>query len=448
MRFLGKRLIGAGVFLFCILLLGGCRRVPEPKTFLLPEAEKKTLSLRNGDNGDYTVQKIYTREYESLLYPLGTAFLQDCGEYQMRVLEVDSGGITENTMDYRYGFYGEEKDVIPDVILENYVFLSLTGDVADQRLAEEYMSPDGRYMLYYRGDQSYTGGRLCLMDLESLKEQVLLDGDQEGYRMDEFQILAAWDRDASLLCYGFFPRNNDIYYAYQGQEKFILHYMDMETGEEMNKLNYSYLSTEGIAWDFGEIRLYVDRNKENILTAFVMEDNSYENSRISLFSQKAAKTDAERTEGIAIPSTMWCEGYASAVLDAEHSHIYGFGGGILEIYNSEGFLISTPEQEWGMTVLRVLPLEEEVFVTTEYGDDSNAQDICLYMQSEDDEWVRQVLYRNAGYVMQIQYDPVWNRILIETGEPGYETESDGMNSDAGDSIRLQSGQRKTIVLEF
>ena len=82
------------------------------------------------------------------------------------------------------------------------------------------------------------------MDLETGEEELLLDGDKEECPIEQFMILVAWSRDGSLLCYGFYPRNIDVWNSYMG-DKFVFHYRNMETGQEINRMTYYYSGTTG-----------------------------------------------------------------------------------------------------------------------------------------------------------------------------------------------------------
>ncbi len=64
---------------------------------------------------------------------------------------------------------------------------------------------------------------------------------------------------------------------------------------------------------------------------------------------------------------------------------------------------------------------------------------------------RRVLYQNAGYVIRLQYDPVYRRLLAETGVPDkittekYSEASTGYFSES--RVQWESG-RRALVLEF
>ena len=57
------------IVLLVLALLAGCRRVPEPKTMLLPEEETEQGIALEGEEGDrYAVRKMYSEDYEAIWY--------------------------------------------------------------------------------------------------------------------------------------------------------------------------------------------------------------------------------------------------------------------------------------------------------------------------------------------------------------------------------------------
>ena len=172
------------VLFLSLSLFAGCRRVPEPKTMLLPEEETEQGVALEGEEGDrYAVRKMYNEDYSSLLYGGYTAFLPGAGEHKVRLAELGADGLRVRTLDYRYGFY--DTGLFPVGELMAAIGITLTwekGSVEQQRMQTDFFSPDGKYLLYMRLDQSYVGGQLYLMNLETGEEELLLDGDAEGDR--------------------------------------------------------------------------------------------------------------------------------------------------------------------------------------------------------------------------------------------------------------------------
>ncbi len=447
------------VLFLSLSLFAGCRRVPEPKTMLLPEEETEQGVALEGEEGDrYAVRKMYNEDYSSLLYGGYTAFLPGAGEHKVRLAELGADGLRVRTLDYRYGFY--DTGLFPVGELMAAIGITLTwekGSVEQQRMQTDFFSPDGKYLLYMRLDQSYVGGQLYLMNLETGEEELLLDGDAEGYSGGQFMIMAAWSRDGSLLCYGFYPRNVDIWDSYMG-DKFILHYRNMETGEEVNRLNYYYSGTIGKVENLDETRLYVDWKGEDILTAIVSEIAETETKnasnaqvRIDFFTQQIPEPGRE-TEGVVIPHVANCPRNSKLYLDAGAGYLYFTSAeeGIISLDVEDGAYVNTIPIGAAKGIQDFCVLDDgEAFVVAEYDRDhtgyANPQDICLYTMSEEG-MTRRVLYQNAGYVIRLQYDAVYRRLLAETGVEYYEKE---MQAKAGGDTQLQwDSERRALVLEF
>ena len=94
------RSIKIGVFFLGLSLLAGCRRVPEPKTVLLPEEETEQGVALEGEEGDlYAVRKMYNEDYETLWYGGYTAFLPGTREHQVRLAENGTDGVRVRRLD-------------------------------------------------------------------------------------------------------------------------------------------------------------------------------------------------------------------------------------------------------------------------------------------------------------------------------------------------------------
>ncbi len=456
------------ILFLCLSTLSGCKRAAESKTMLLPEEEMEQGVAFQGEEGDhYTVRKMYSEDYESFVYGGFTAFLSGTGEHQVRIAESNTDGLRVQTLDYRYGFYDSE--LIPFGGLLDSLDLMMSWDYKDgQNLETEFFSPDGRYLLYKRGDLSYPGMRLYLMDMKTGEEELLLDGDAAECYDDQFIILAAWSRDASLLCYGFYPRTLDVWNSYD-VDRLLLYYRDMKTGEIVNRLNYYYADTTEKPQDLQSTGLYVDRDEKDILTAIVSgqedgggnmaaaggsemgdEERNVSSNQvyIDLFSLTIPDQGQEKEEMVK-PYAVNCPRDAKLYLDAAGETLYFTSqkDGILSFNVKDGTCVSVIPLEPALGIGDFCVLEDgEAFVTAEYDreyTDIWHQDICLYTLTEEG-MTRRVLYQDAGCVIRLQYDPVYQRILAETGKADA---SDEINYGADAHIRW-SEDRRALVLEF
>lgn len=446
-----------GLLLLCLTLAAGCRRVPEPKTMLLPEEDMEQGVALQGETGDrYAVRKMYSEDYSSLTFGGYTAFLPGTGEHQVRLAESATDGLRIRTLDYRYGFYDTGVFPVGELMASTGVSIAWeSGSRDEQNLAKSFFSPDGRYLLYVRWDQTYIGGRLYLMDLETGEEELLLDGDKEECPIEQFMILVAWSRDGSLLCYGFYPRNIDVWNSYMG-DKFVFHYRNMETGQEINRMNYYYSGTTGKVDILDGTQLYVDWKGEDILTAIVSEISEPETNkassqvRIDFFTQKIPKPGME-TEGVVIPNIVNCPRDGKLYLDAGgYLYFTSAEEGIICLDITDGAYVSTMSVGPARGIRDFCVLDDgEAFVVAEYDrdhmGDTGPQDICLYTMTEEG-MTRRVLYQNAGYVIRLQYDATTRRLLAETGMEYYVKEMQAIANNAA-GMQWDSG-RRALVLEF
>lgn len=448
----------------CLSLLSGCKRVAESKTMLLPEEDMAQGVALQGEEGDhYTVRKMYSEDYESFLYGGFTAFLSGTGEHRVRIAESNTDDLQIQTLDYRYGFYDSEP--LPVGKLIDSLDLMASWDYGDgQKLATEFFSPDGRYLLYMRGDLSYMGPRLYIMNLETGEEELLLDGDAAECPGDQFIILAAWSKDASLLCYGFYPRTVDVWNSYE-DDRFILNYRDMKTGEIVNRLNYS--DATGRTEDPQGTKLYVDWDEKDILTAIVSEQVDEEENVssnvsvqgageknvssdqvcIEIFPQKIPDSGQEM-EDMVMPYVINCLREVKLYLDTAGGQLYFTSqeDGILSFHVKDGTFVSAMPLEAAREIRDFCVLGDgEAFVTAEYdreytGDKGGIwhQDICLYTMTEKG-MARRVLYQDAGYVIRLQYDPVYQRLLAETADDYVQWSEDYIQC---------AENRRALVMEF
>ena len=379
-------------------------------------------------------------------------------EHRVCLAERDTEGLRVRTMDYRYGFYdtgsfaaGELMDALALPVSWGW------GSQDERNMEKEFFSPDGKYLLYQRGDLSHIGYRLYLLNLETEEERLLLDADEEGKSMEDFMILTAWSRDASTLCYGFVPRNSGAWNASK-KDTLLLYYLDLKTGEVVNRLNYSYATVAGKADDLQNTELYIDRSGDKLLTVLV-SDSAYEKEEICLgfFPQEIPEPGME-TEGVVLPQSMRCIKGALLYLDAEARRVYAALGDdmiqsidIEDAAYAEEPLVLEPSR--GLRDFCVLD-GGQAYVTAEYdrdyaeGSGVYEQDICLYTRTEAGA-ARRVLYQNAGYVIRLQYDPVYRRILAETGEVYMvEKMEQEKESNKEGSYMQWDENRRILILEF
>lgn len=450
----------------CLSLLSGCQRVAESKTMLLPEEDMDQGVALQGEKGDhYTVRKMYSEDYESFIYGGFTAFLSGTGEHRVRIAESNADDLQIQTLDYRYGFYDSEP--LPFGKLMDSLDFMMNWDYGDaQKLQTEFFSPDGRYLLYMREDLSYMGLQLYMVDLETGEEELLLDGSAVECFGDQFIILAAWSKDASLLCYGFYPRNAEVWNYYAG-DRFILNYRDMKTGKIVNRLNYYCSDAAERPEDLRGTELYVERNEKDIFTAIVLKQEDEEENvssnesaqmageenvssaqiRIELFSQKIPD-QGQDMEDKALPHVFNCPRDAKLYLDAAGGLLYFTSKkeGILSVDVKDGTCVSAMPLEIHREIRDFCVLGNgEAFVTAEYdreytGDKGGIwhQDICLYTMTEKGV-ARRVLYQDAGYVIRLQYDPVYQRLLAETADDYVQRSEDYIQC---------AESRRALVLEF
>lgn len=414
------RRCGLALVLTALVLLGGCGRTGESKTILLPqEAQEAQNGISGAQESDYTVHKIYTQLYEAGAYHGYTAFLPDSGEHRVHLLKRgDDGESEEISMDYRYGFH-EQRYIITEQML---VYLELWQDNGRRYGSSIFngeISPDGRYILFVDNEHTYTGSRLYLLDLETGEEQLLLDGDIMGCPGDQFQMITAWDAEGGVLCYGFCPADAEVWKDQAETGKFVLHFLDLETKVELQLLDYSSMSIEGLASDFFEMRLYVDRDEDRLLTAVVNGAGSGEGSCINLFSQKIPETDLELLPEEVLPETLWYDKEITDLwLDAGQNQCYssyldGANGGIvrwgvLEEGHKDLYL--------GGAIKDFLVLDEgETIITAEAVDGQAEQEICLYTGNETG-FTRSLLYKGTGNFVRLQYDSEHRRLMAEFGD--------------------------------
>ena len=147
---LQKQKILLRLLLLSALTLTGC--TPEEKTMLLPMAQTSEEESESADPArDFTVKKIFTYTYETSELLLKSAYLEGCGENQIRINAVDGkredGLFVCRQVDYRYGFY----DILGEFFLSRDDWAGPDQDTADSEPYIETLlpSPDGRQLLAY-----------------------------------------------------------------------------------------------------------------------------------------------------------------------------------------------------------------------------------------------------------------------------------------------------------
>lgn len=427
----------------CLLLvlgLSACTVTPKTRTLLLPDPEE-AASVQTERTEGYEVQRIYARKVS------GNSPFRNFIHFQEEPYKISYLGMTEKgqvcqvEMDYRYGFYETEALPEEDGIYSYYAQLS--DFYGNPEWREDSLSPDGRYGFYIDMLNAHTGAALWLMDLSTGEATCLLNGDEDSMSDEFYHILAAWDRDSSLLCYGYFPRTKEVWES-GGREKCVLHFLDLESGEEIMPLDFG--RDYGWPWEQAEpeiISLYVDREGDSILTGMVVPDEYGDDFTATLFFQEGSEGgQAEQVEP-------WSGLVFSAevsdnvlYLDAEHGLCYG----VVQRESRHLALFNLKDGQRDMSILgqpgadmevKALTVPEEgVLITAEQPRSiGGGTDICLYLYG-DGAVSRQVLYTGIGHVFRLEYDPVYRRLLADTSEERHL------------GIAYENFEREALILEF
>ena len=422
--------------LFCVLMVvTGCGQTRESKTMLLPDTEQEEQNPPKGETSEsYTVKKIYTQEYDSGVPGGFTAFLPGSKEHQVTLLQKnDDNGLNLISMDYRYGFY-ETRYTVSEEVLLNSDWWAGAGKEGSWLLFGEF-SPDGRYFLYIRCDQTYTGERLYLRDLESGEEMILLDGDVQQCPYGEFKIMTAWDAEDSLLCYGFYPANQDVWM--NNTDQCVFHFMDLEKQEEVASLNYFYAELYAKPEDLRKTGISIDRDGEELLTAIVSEMEGTEGVWVDFYQQKLLEDGNEGTVAVK-PIPIIHDKKLNVRPDAKNQCFYGtYTDG-----SQGGILFGDFQNQWddqltGSPITDYLVLDDgKTIITAETPPDQIEQEICLYTKNGD-AYIPHLLYKGNGNVLRLQYDPVYHRLLAELGD-----DIDSVNGSP------MGGERGLVILEF
>lgn len=422
------------LFLCVVMVVTGCGQTREPKTMLLPDTEQEEQNALQGEAPEsYTVKKIYTQEYDSGVPEEFTAFLPGSEEHQVTLIQKsDDNGLNLISMDYRYGFY-EPRYTVSREVLFNSDWWAGAGKEGSRLLFGEF-SPDGRYFLYIRCDQTYTGERLYLQDLESGEEMLLLDGDIQECPGDEFEIMTAWDVEDSLLCYGFYPENQDVWL--NNPDKCIFHFMDLEKKEEVSSLNYFYAELYAKPEYLQKTGIFIDRDGDELLMAMVSEMEGTEGVWVDLYQYKIGEAGNEGTVSVNATPVIYHKNL-DVRLDAGNQCFYGTytdgDQGNFLYCDLQGQLedkfSSAPVNDY-------LVLDDgETIITAENPSDQIEQEICLYTKNGND-YTRHLLYKGSRNILRLQYDPVYHRLLAELGD------MDVINGSP------MGGDRGLVILEF
>ena len=218
----------------------------------------------------------------------------------------------------------------------------------------------------------------------------------------------------------------------------------------------------------------MDHYERKLLTATVLEqeeemENYMEtgNSLVNFFAQEIPRSGME-TEGVVLPEVANCPRDTRLYLDAESDCIYfiSAGEGIISLNLEEGSYTNTMPIGPAKGIRDFCVLDGgKAFVVAEYDLDHvgemGPQDICLYTMEENDgissdteempNMTRRVLYQNAGYVIRLQYDPTYRRLLAETGIPDLtaEIKNAQVSKNSESNYRLMwDPNRRALILEF
>ncbi len=165
--------LGAVLFLF------GCTQ--EEKTVVLPGEETWAAEgEEDWGEGGFSVKRIYTFSYETSAVLEQSAFIQDCGENEIRVIttqEEEKEGMLEARMvDYRYGFYETEGE-----------FPEIKEDWAEdgRHIGKMLASPDGEQILVYLSSDLSNYSAVQLHQLGAPKPWILYEGEGGAGRSSE-----------------------------------------------------------------------------------------------------------------------------------------------------------------------------------------------------------------------------------------------------------------------
>ncbi len=406
------------------LICSGCGRTPESRLILLPEPEQEQDEGQAGE-GCYTVQKIYSREYERLFYSMNQVSLQENERHGIRYFKREGEVTQEVRLDYRYGFYETGKVIANKAVEELYLY---GGNVTGQE-PENQFSPDGQWFFWKEREVGEAGEKLLLLNLQTGEQRLLLDGNGVGCPADEWQILAGWDTDSSLFCYGFCPRSRDIWDSRDTEDpdSYRMDFLDLKTGEGLPPAYPSY-GELGIFRDPKEkrIRVYADREEERLLLALAQtepEEKPVSDSVACVFELRLS--GGESQEMPCSFETLY-EERAGICLDAEANlcciALKEEGERLLFLDTGTGDLKNFLHLPVNTEVRRILLLDgAAAAVTAEFDMQTEENSLCLYQL--DTGGGRQVLYRGLGFVFRLQYDPVFRRLLADAGSEIYERQA-------------------------
>ncbi len=412
------------------MCLVGCTGIPDTQTIVLPK--KDTENEQSDQNDDifqeFQVNKIYTVDFDGKVQEPNMVFFQENEEHGIGYYENGLKGSKKIFTDYRYGFFEEKENPLNDSQKINILYGS---DPSTNPI-----SPDGNYVIYQNSENGYQVGPIQMINMETGEETTLLVGDEEGYSGEYVYMLNAFSRDGKTACYGYYPRNRKAVERYSDRLK--LYCIDLESGEELGVIDYCNPELIPQIGNFENARLCIERFENKILVALINESSYYNREEAAIYRLEISELEQE----------LWGENVGEyflgflirrgspLYLDAEHTWVYPC---IQTKWKAEPNLEIAPYQFTDVTkeentsevdsgdygscivnteneVLKLLVLNEgKVIITAEQIPDSTDVDIYIYQWNGEDT-IKRILYKNAGYVYSLQYDPQYHRILAMTDD--------------------------------
>ncbi len=221
------------------------------------------------------------------------------------------------------------------------------------------------------------------------------------------------------------------------QDQLKLYCIDLKTGKELGVIQFDDQDWSSQVENLENARLYVERFEEQILVAIVNDNGYYSREEATIYEIDISELEEElwgENVGAYLTSFLIRKG-SPLYLDAEHTWVYPCvqtewkSEPRLEIApykftkiaeknpdeagteESESQIINTENE-----VLELLVLDDgKVVITAEQIQDTTDVDLYIY-QWNGEEMVRQILYKNAGYIYSLQYDPEYHRLMAVTDD--------------------------------
>lgn len=436
-----------------LLLLTGC--TPQEKTTLLPDSQMpESAEEEAASDGDFTVKRIYTYEYESSAMFSKSAYIKGCKEHEIHVVTTES--LEDNTIpvllqvDYRYGFY--EPSFVPadpweETLTESQkIFWNRFSSpknqedlLADTREDSLYylerllLSPDGTQMLVYACAESFDNLLIWLYDLESGYPFLLYDGSQDPYpigafsrdgRFMTFDIRGSVTLDRTIPVYdcqkelptddtSMEQRITLSLFSNMYPPDYSLRYPDEGTGQFISAELVNFQGMPGV------ITFTQDSASEIQVMEYKPVSSSYFESNYWLYGLTDEAT-------LTIPYE----------LDVEENRLYylinfyqlwdihleegtsigprDFTDAVVSFSRLEdGSLLALCTEDTSKYYLDTASTERLLLPNTQMPSILPPSDLYLYPKGETE---RQLLYKNLQNVIAIEYDAATRRILIETAE--------------------------------